>query len=247
MKYMFPETVRGFWPARIETREQVVERSARCARRIAEILPLQTPFGMWRGEEQSPSFSVVDFGTPQGRAEFLATCLKESDRGPAGEYFHVGLYSQTTDLPNRSVSISGWAGCTKALPGHNYNNMGVDWGGDGDRPLPCEVVARLIEAVADTWHPDFCECFSLDWEPIRKMHRLTWNAAVPRIGWMVYLAERELKASDVPSAHLVRPCGPRGSLVIVREEPIRMMHKQDFALAERVRNELGLPLPYFID
>jgi len=125
--------------------------------------------------------------------------------------------------------------------------MGIDWSRDGGSTLPCEVVARLIEAIADTWNPDFCECFSLDWEPIRKMHRLTWNSAVPRVGWMVYLANRELKASDVPSAYLVRSCGPGGSLVVVREEPIRMMHKQDFALAERVRNELGLPLPYSIE
>lgn len=109
-----------------------------------------------------------------------------------------------------------------------------------------ETAAAMVEAIAAAWEPDYCGVVGSLGQPTRKHHLVKWDPFVPTVGWMLYLADRQLSPSDVPSAWSVGLCPPSDTLVIVSEEPVDFSVPEHGELADRVPQELGLPPPYTI-
>lgn len=235
-----PDKLEGVWWRKRESAEQIAQRASKFFREISTLHPA---LGAWYDQRGSVKRSLA---APLNLSEY-ESALKVVQKGE-----EVGDYPPYEPLPWGGYWFSGWNGreddlsmsfCASAGKDSTAvpNHIWLSWRAYSQPPVfSAEILTAVIAALSNAWDADFCKVVGSYDPPGIPRKYVEWNIIPPDVGWMIQLARRNLSPADVPSAWRVEPCG-NGTLITVRESPIDMHKPEDFALADRVRIELGLP------
>lgn len=240
-----PWEVEAIWGARPESVDQVSDRVVATFTALRELHPhLREWFGLPNSDKRPREFPL-QLDKPSAVRQFVVAGQERSDYQPFEVVPRLGYalhgYNAQLDTNHVVFSIScGLQGDAVA------NRVTFEWTDTGCFLRNLDPLVRVIEVLASAWAPDFIAVAGRVDPKVRKVHWVRWNPFLPTVGWLLYVGHRRLTSADVPSAWRVSQCPPDGSLVIVRREFVDMSIARDFALAEKVRIELGLPPPYTV-
>lgn len=244
-----PTSIQAIWKPRGENIERLAARVVSWAEGMRELDPR---FAKWHPDMNSRRTAITrpfDL-TDNSIAESLILKFREMSDGPdpepiPGWGFSPGAWTPMADDDDADVGFLTSIGKAKDSPQHFFESFKFDWSQSAPFAHDWKLTAKAIHVLANAWEPLHCECAGY-WHPKAKQHRVRWDVWTPAVGWMLYLPDRQLSRSDVPSAADVQPCGTQGTLVLVREHPINMDNRHDLELSDRVRRELQLALNYTI-
>jgi hypothetical protein len=241
-----PTRAEAFWGPRKESPEQIATRVVRTFLAFRDLHPA---LAKWYHSTMSIRKSLSLPLDPTNFDEVVALVRKGRQREEIPPY---------RPMKGLGCHFAGWNGQSEtgedlrfagACGGHRRgipNSFYMSWGPASVFLQQRVLTESVLDLMVNTWEPDYCQVAGLYCPPLPPYHGVLQEMLVPEVGWMLYLADRHLLRDDVPSAHEVRPLG-NGTLVIVSDDPIDTSVPEHWMLANRVREELGLPFPYQIE
>jgi hypothetical protein len=236
----------AYWGLRRESVEACATRLSRHLGCLAQCDPLFSDWFLQGRTRRDASNRKIDTD-PQTLAIWLAKGVSRTNTGHATMAelgFHMGLWTGGRSNAD-SASLMLNCGCYSAAVGMNSCLLELPHGrAVADRLFESSSLIALMSCAVASWDPDWALVSSIELD--RAMPAQLGNA--PRLGWLLYLADRLGTIPALPSQALVTEMGDSGSLVAITASRFSAQDTSRVQAAKALLtrlNEAGLlkPLP----